>query len=424
MGGRRRRHRARSGVRPLGRGDAHVHPPPDRAAPGAARPAGLRVRGRRPRALRAGVAAACTCQPADAERQTSGRTPSSSAPSTGSPGVTPARDGRHGADTRAYTGTVERSTTVTRPPRRPRAASASPRSAPTSSSSCAATPRRTSPPDCDGTGRLDADRVAQIEGILGTGQAVPAASAADRDPHPGRGLPARVARDGSPPRVARWSSAGCSGSRRRAAGSPGVTPPSRALAGALLVVSLAGSLVLPSPGYAKTDKRRADLRPWRDERNASSLACSGWSSWGSSCSARAARPGAGSTVARATRVSRPSEDIWPRTRPRPAARPSAWSACPAASATGRGPRRAVPAAAPRRICSSWARAAICWANSAVWMPWNSPSSQPTSWAWAIRSSASVGTSSSVNGRVSRSSSSTSSGASPSSSSLIEAWWIS
>ena len=25
----------------------------------------------------------------------------------------------------------------------------------------------------------------------------------------------------------------------------------------------------------------------------------------------------------------------------------------------------------RRISSSWARAAICWANSAVWMPWKS-----------------------------------------------------
>ena len=46
--------------------------------------------------------------------------------------------------------------------------------------------------------------------------------------------------------------------------------------------------------------------------------------------------------------------------------------------------------APWRICSSWARAAICWANSAVWMPWNSPSSQPTSCACAMRSSASDG----------------------------------
>ena len=78
----------------------------------------------------------------------------------------------------------------------------------------------------------------------------------------------------------------------------------------------------------------------------------------------------------------------------------------------------------RRISSSWARAAICWANSAVWMPWNSPSSQPTSWAWAIRSSASEGTLPSSNGRLSRSSSATSSGARPDSSSLIDRRWIS
>src|SRR4051794_12521548 len=52
------------------------------------------------------------------------------------------------------------------------------------------------------------------------------------------------------------------------------------------------------------------------------------------------------------------------------------------------------------------------------MPWNRPSSQPTSWAWAIRSSDSVGGASS-NGWISRSSSSSSSGASPSLSSLIE-----
>ena len=83
-----------------------------------------------------------------------------------------------------------------------------------------------------------------------------------------------------------------------------------------------------------------------------------------------------------------------------------------------------PGSARPRICSSWARAAICWANSAVWMPWNSPSSQPTSCAWAIRSSASLGIWSSSKGSVSRSSSSRSSGASPSSSSLIEDWWIS
>src|SRR5918992_2261124 len=58
------------------------------------------------------------------------------------------------------------------------------------------------------------------------------------------------------------------------------------------------------------------------------------------------------------------------------------------------------------------------------MPWKRPSSKPTSWACAIRSSASEGVLSSVNGSESRSSSSTSSGARPASSSLIEAWWIS
>ncbi len=76
-----------------------------------------------------------------------------------------------------------------------------------------------------------------------------------------------------------------------------------------------------------------------------------------------------------------------------------------------------------RICCSCAWAAICCATSAVWMPWNRPSSHPTSWAWAIRSSASEGDSS-EKGRVIRSSSSTSSGARPSSSSAIERWWIS
>ncbi len=71
-----------------------------------------------------------------------------------------------------------------------------------------------------------------------------------------------------------------------------------------------------------------------------------------------------------------------------------------------------------------ARAAICWAKSVVWIPWKSPSSQPTSWACAMRSSASLGVASSVKGRESRSSSSTSSGARPSSSSFTELAWIS
>ena len=53
--------------------------------------------------------------------------------------------------------------------------------------------------------------------------------------------------------------------------------------------------------------------------------------------------------------------------------------------------------ARRRISASWAWAAICWATIAVWMPWNSPSSQPTSWAWAMRSSPSLGTLLSSNG---------------------------
>ena len=51
---------------------------------------------------------------------------------------------------------------------------------------------------------------------------------------------------------------------------------------------------------------------------------------------------------------------------------------------------AAPGGSWPRICSSCWRAAICWANSVAWMPWKSPSSQPTSWAWATRSSASVG----------------------------------
>ena len=61
-----------------------------------------------------------------------------------------------------------------------------------------------------------------------------------------------------------------------------------------------------------------------------------------------------------------------------------------------------------RISSSWLRAAICWANNVAWMPWKSPSSHPTSCAWAIRSSASLGMSDS-NGRASRSSSAVKSG---------------
>ncbi len=62
--------------------------------------------------------------------------------------------------------------------------------------------------------------------------------------------------------------------------------------------------------------------------------------------------------------------------------------------------------------------AACWENMAAWMPWNRPSSHPTSWAWATRSSASLGMSLS-NGRVSRDSSSRRSGEMPSASSRTD-----
>ena len=62
--------------------------------------------------------------------------------------------------------------------------------------------------------------------------------------------------------------------------------------------------------------------------------------------------------------------------------------------------------------------AACWENMAAWMPWNRPSSQPTSWAWATRSSASLGMPLSK-GRVSRDSSSRRSGEMPSASSRTD-----
>jgi len=71
-----------------------------------------------------------------------------------------------------------------------------------------------------------------------------------------------------------------------------------------------------------------------------------------------------------------------------------------------------------RISSSWDRAAICWDMSVAWIPWNSPSNQPTSWAWAMRSSDSLGAVSSK-GRAMRSSSATRSGESPSDRSWID-----
>ena len=68
-----------------------------------------------------------------------------------------------------------------------------------------------------------------------------------------------------------------------------------------------------------------------------------------------------------------------------------------------------PGRARRRISSSWLRAFTCWANRVAWMPWKRPSSQPTSWAWATRSSASLGVSSPTKGRATRPSSSARSG---------------
>ncbi len=53
-----------------------------------------------------------------------------------------------------------------------------------------------------------------------------------------------------------------------------------------------------------------------------------------------------------------------------------------------------------RISCSWRCAANCWAISVAWMPWNRPSSQPTSCALAIRSSDSLGISPSSNGSAS------------------------
>ena len=51
-----------------------------------------------------------------------------------------------------------------------------------------------------------------------------------------------------------------------------------------------------------------------------------------------------------------------------------------------------PAGSPRRRSSSnCAARGLCCANSAAWMPWNSPSSQPTSCACATRISDSLGT---------------------------------
>jgi len=42
-----------------------------------------------------------------------------------------------------------------------------------------------------------------------------------------------------------------------------------------------------------------------------------------------------------------------------------------------------------RISCSWLAMAACWWSKVAWMPAKRPSSQPTNWAWAMRSSDSV-----------------------------------
>ena len=74
------------------------------------------------------------------------------------------------------------------------------------------------------------------------------------------------------------------------------------------------------------------------------------------------------------------------------AQPRVMAAAPVAggarSEVGPGPAGLPGGGKPRwRISSSWARAAICCDISVAWIPWNSPSSQPTSCACAMRSSA-------------------------------------
>ena len=87
------------------------------------------------------------------------------------------------------------------------------------------------------------------------------------------------------------------------------------------------------------------------------------------------------------------------------------------------PGRARAGFRPPRISSNCRCACICCVNSVAWIPWKSPSSQPTSCACAMRSSLSLGVSL-LNGNVTSSSSWRRSGDRISSSSWIERSWIS
>jgi hypothetical protein len=121
--------------------------------------------------VQAPSAAACTCQPADAERQTS----RADAVFIGTvDGVTRVGEQLEIAvtATRSYKGTVERSTTVTTA----RQTTACGIGEPETGTDYLFIVRGTAPPyaanSCDGTGQLNADRVAQVEDLLGTGVAV------------------------------------------------------------------------------------------------------------------------------------------------------------------------------------------------------------------------------------------------------------
>lgn len=116
-------------------------------------------------------AAACTCQPADAERQTS----RADAVFIGT--IDAVTRGERQFEiavtaTRAYKGTVERSASVTTAVQTTACGIGEPQVG----TDYLFVVRGDAPPyvatSCDGSGRVDPDRVAQIDGILGTGRAV------------------------------------------------------------------------------------------------------------------------------------------------------------------------------------------------------------------------------------------------------------
>ena len=128
---------------------------------------------------------------------------------------------------------------------------------------------------------------------------------------------------------------------------------------------------------------------------------------GAGRASRTASPRSSRSCSRSTRTARARTELEPRRlRGTGRCRAGARSRRALAARARRTPGASVPASRPSRrdrrgrptggswwrMPSSCIRAAICWATSAVWIPWNRPSSQPTSWAWAIRSSASVGVS--------------------------------